>query len=879
MMITRRTLASLACLSLLSMTAEAAPADTIPQGRLPRQAVPVAYRLDLTLLPEQDHFSGHVEIDVDLKSATDTIWINGRGLAVRKVAALAPSAIIGEYRQMDAFGVARLNFPKKVPAGRVTIAVDYEASLGPGPGGAYRVKVADEWYAWTHFETIDARAAFPGFDQPEYKTPLTLTVTTAAGNLVVGNSPEIGVQPAGDLVRHSFAPTKPLPTYLMAFYVGPFATASTAAEPTAERATPLPVRVVATRPNAARLGYALRNTGPILSLLEDYFASPFPFDKLDQVASPIMQGGMENAGADLYGDQFLLVGDDSSTGQKQLFGEIVAHELSHQWFGDLVTPAWWDDVWLNESFANWMGFRIGDAWQPELGIRSNAVGDAFAAMDTDSLLAGRPIYQRIATNGEIADAFDEITYGKGAQVVGMIASYLGEDRFREGVRTHLKRRAGGVATSKQFFATLAEVAGDPLVVQSLKSFVDQQGVPVVAVKRVPGGLSLSQKPYAPLGSVPPAHSWVTPVCMSVDGKRKCTMLGGTPVKLAQSAMGVLMPNIDGAGYYRFSLSGEDWALLVAAAGTLPPGEALATTDSLWAAFRAGELPAASLLDEARSMSRNAYGSAATGPGRRLAELRRSGFIPSEDVAGLRRFIVSTYAPLLETVGFDARARAYEKESSDRRQLRSQLVSLVAFEGRDPTKLEALRTAASSYLAGMPDALDNSYLSAGLRAYAETASPDELGKLFERVLSSSDGFFRAQALTALGSVGRMDVAQLIEDHFSDTRFQSTERFDYVVGLFSEPGTRKFGRDRLSAHFQDLARNAPTFVASGLLATAGRSCSSEDAAASWANLHPMVVQDKMSPLSLRRAVERSRNCAALKKVKGAEMLTALRMSASR
>ena len=227
--------------------------------------------------------------------------------------------------------------------------------------------------------------------------------------MAISNAPETGSERRGELVAHSFAPTRPLPTYLMAFVVGPFVSVSGEVPPNAYRATPLPVRIVGTKPYADRLDFALKNTLPIVELLEQYFGSAFPFPKLDQIGSPIMPGAMENAGADIYGDTLLLFGEDAPIRQKQAFGMVVSHELAHQWFGDLVTPAWWDDIWLNESFANWMGFRIGNEWRPDLGIGAAGLEEGFSAMDTDALKAGRPIHQPIATNGEIDSAFDGIT--------------------------------------------------------------------------------------------------------------------------------------------------------------------------------------------------------------------------------------------------------------------------------------------------------------------------------------------------------------------------------------------------------------------------------------------------------------------------------------
>ena len=199
---------------------------------------------------------------------------------------------------------------------------------------------------------------------------------------------------------------------------------------------------------------------------------------------------------------------------------VVAHELAHQWFGDLVTPKWWDDIWLNESFANWMGYRIGNEWRPDLNIGAGAIDEAFQAMTIDALAAGRPIHQPIATNAEIDSAFDAVTYGKGGQVVAMIAAYLGDEKFQQGVRLHLKRHAYGNADTEEFFTSLADAAKDPRIVASLKSFVDQQGVPVISAERTPDGLKVTQARYHLLGSELPAQNWIIPVCAEMGKDRQ-----------------------------------------------------------------------------------------------------------------------------------------------------------------------------------------------------------------------------------------------------------------------------------------------------------------------------------------------------------------------
>ncbi|MBA4159147.1 MAG: hypothetical protein H0X65_16960 [Gemmatimonadetes bacterium] len=283
-----------------------AEAGVPARARLSEDIRPVAYRVDLAIVPDQARFSGHVEIDIELKDPSRTVHLHGRGLNVRSVVAeLGKTRMTGRWTQVDPLGDAMVTFPSALPKGKARLVFDYDAPFAEGPAGLYRVKVGNDWYAWTQFQAIDARAAFPSFDQPGFKTPYTVSLAIPAGQSAISNARETSVEKHGPLVRHRFATTKPLPTYLVAFAVGPFDVIEGTVAPTPQRKRPLPLRIVATKGQTQKLRYALAETPRILTLLEDYFDTPFPFDKLDQIASPVMGGAMENAGAPIYDDGIL----------------------------------------------------------------------------------------------------------------------------------------------------------------------------------------------------------------------------------------------------------------------------------------------------------------------------------------------------------------------------------------------------------------------------------------------------------------------------------------------------------------------------------------------------------------------------------------------
>ena len=845
-----------------------------PKGKLPDLAAPTAYRLDFTILPEQARFTGHDEIDVTLKQPVKSLYMHGRDLVVTKAVAVADGKTVpAKWTQVDKTGVVRLDFAREIPAGSVTLKFDYSAPFGDSASGMFHVKVADKYYAWTQFESIDARAAFPGFDEPGFKTPFTVSVSTRPGYVVVGNSPEASAtKAAGGLVKHQLAPTRPLPTYLVAIDTGPFVHEKGVIPPDAERSTPMPYGAVATQAQKDKMGYVMAETPRIVGLLENYFGEPFPFPKLDQIGTPIMPGAMENAGADTYGDSIIYLQPGATTADKQAFGMIVAHELSHQWFGDLVTPAWWDDIWLNESFANCMGYRIGNEWRPELKIGVGALGEGFGAMNTDALLVGRPIHQTIATNGEIDSAFDNITYGKGGQVLAMIAAYLGDEQFKQGVRLHLKRHAYGNATSEQFFEAIADAAKDPRVLASLKSFVDQQGVPVVDIRRDGSKLVLTQSRYAYLGSNPQPLMWTIPFCVRAAAAKSCSLLDQKMTTIDAPGPGPIVPNVGGKGYYRFDMPPADWEALIATSAQLDPGEALAVTDSLWASFRAGKAPARLVIDEARAMAANPSSDASIDPGRKLASVKASGLIGPESVPAYRALMASIYAPRLAAIGFDPKFGAHANDTPDQQRLRQRLIGLLGFEAHDPAVRAKLKTAGDAYLAGDKNAVDPAFLGAALAVVAEEGGLPVAKMLVAKGLATEDAEVREAELGAAAASGHADVASYLLG-LNDKRLRSFDKIMILGELIGTPETRAQTSGWIFANYDKLTSGNGIFITSRLPAMFNSQCGTEAAERIEKTLGPKVMKMNSGVLEYRRMLERVRNCGVLKQAKSAEIVAAL------
>jgi aminopeptidase N len=859
----------LCCTPVLAATAP-------PTGRLPDTIRPTSYRLELTVDPAAADFSGHVEIDAILARPARTIFLHGRGLHVSRVRVAAPdrTPIEAHYREVDPTGVAQLDLPMELPAGALTLTFDYTAPFRSSAEGLFHAEVAGDWYAWTQMEPIDARRMFPGFDEPGFKTPFAVTITAPRNAKVFANAPELEAKESGSLTVHRFAPTKPLPTYLVALGVGPFDVIETEVPVNSQRGSRLPFRVIATKGQLPRMRLAAAEGPKLLAMIEAYLGSAYPYEKLDFLASPLQAGAMENAGLILFEDSLILLDQQPPFGQLRDFGEVSAHEMSHQWFGDLVTPAWWTDIWLNESFAEWMGKKIADEWRPDLGIGTTELQEAFDAMEVDSLGRGRPIRQRITRNRQIASAFDLITYQKGAQVVSMFESYLGPEKFAEGVRLHLSRYRYGNASADDFFRSLAEVSRDSKLVPAMRTFTDQTGVPVVTIEDLAQDIALEQARYRPLGVTATGHeTWMIPLCLARGTNRACTVLDEPAARRpALGGSGALVPNANGAGYYRFRLDPAGWERLIAAAPDLRGRDALALADSLWADFAAGHTNFASVIAGARALSANLDYLAAIELARRLKQLADTLLEPAQ-VSEYRELMRGIYGPRLAALGTDVRRGAYARERADRQSLRQALLPVVALEGRDPALRAELAQAADAWLGGDANALDSAFARAALAVAVQDRGAPFMRKLMQALAKSDDPLFRDYASRAIGAADGPVLAGQALDFVLSPQAQSPDVVRIVMQLSRQPGARGTLTEFGDRHFAQLIDRFPGFERPLFVDIYEGYCNGADMARVDAIVRPKLPQLGGGELELSQVKERIGICASLKAAKGAEIAAAL------
>ncbi len=853
-----------------------APPEAIPVGRLPEGVAPLAYDLWMEVVPSQERFTGRASIRVRLDAPRRLVWLHGLGLNVTEAEALPDGAepVAATWRQENDDGVASLRFAEPIGPGEVVLSVTYDAAFDRQLKGLYRVDTGGESYAFTQFEATSARLAFPCFDEPRFKTPFDLTLSVRPEHQAIANTTATSTREVGGMREVRYATTEPLPTYLVAMAVGPLDVVEHAAIPAnAVRDRPLPLRGVAARGRGARLAYALEHTGALLAYLEEYFGTPYPYDKLDIIAVPdFASGAMENAGAITFRETLLLLdGESAPEDQRRGFAYVMAHELAHQWFGNLVTMPWWDDIWLNEAFATWMGNKVVRHVHPEYQAHVGMVQSVHGAMRADSLVSARQIRQPIESTHDIRNAFDTITYRKGGGVLEMVERWIGEDVFRDGIREYLRRHRFRTATADDLMDALSQLAGRD-VGTPFSTFLMQPGVPLVSAARVcddaGARVTLRQSRYLPVGSGGERDRvWQIPICVRYGAGREvreqCELV--TEAEASFSIEGGcpawVMPNADAAGYYRWSMPAEDVERLMGAWARLTDRERLSVADNLGAGFDAGTIEAATVLgayeriaaDEARAVATQPMG---------LLGWARVQLVPEAARGALQRFAERLYTARARRLGWTARGR----ETGEAGLLRREVLSFLAFTARSASVRREAAERGRRYVGFggdgrlHPEAVHPDLVEVALSVAVQEGDAAFFDHLLALFRASDDALFRSHALGALGATHDPELGRRALELALDPGVRVNEVTDTLSAQLSMIETRArawaFMRERFDEVFARVATTragyAPWYVAGF--------CSEAEAGEVRAFFEPRIEALPGGPRNLRGALEAIELCTA-------------------
>ncbi|MDB4958679.1 MAG: family peptidase [Myxococcales bacterium] len=542
-----------------------------PGLRLPEGVTPLAYALRLELDPDSETFHGEVKIRTRLDKPTDRVWLHADQLVLTN-----PRFDEGPLAALPATNdpMRGFSFGHVIAPGIITLSFELAGHTTKDEEGLFRQRADNLWYLFSQGESLFARRITPCFDEPRFKTPWQVTLVVPAGQVALGNMPVVRETKRADgRSEIEFAPTPPMPSYLLAMAVGPFEIVDAG---TVGR-NRVPLRVAVEHGDRGRAGIAAAKLPAIVASLEAYLDDPLPWPKLDLVAVPHLFGAMENPGLITF-DAPMIVGDPDRHNFVQRFVHVAAHELAHQWFGNLVTPAWWNDLWLSEAFASWLSDKVA----VELGAFEDAPLRAALqreqALEADAEPGAKPLRRAIGREDDPDNAFDAIAYDKGAAVLSTFERWIGEPKLRGALRVYIRSHRENVAITSDLFGAIASAAG-VAIADSFKSYVDHSGAPIVELS-----LACERSPRV----IAHARDVTVPVCIRYPGPhgalRTCALVADR-TELPLLTCPAWVAGNDGAGYYHVVSTIPPPPI-----ADLAPAERIAFGDDIAAAIERGELP-------------------------------------------------------------------------------------------------------------------------------------------------------------------------------------------------------------------------------------------------------------------------------------------------
>ena len=689
-----------------------------PAYRLPRTVVPRRY--DLVLEPDLDAgtFAGSETVALEVREPVEEIVLNACCLELGPGRLEGPSGTleIAEIRLDDEAERAYLRLSGTAEPGEWTLHLAFSGALSERMDGFYRSTYQDDDGATrtigtTQFESTDARSAFPCWDEPDRKAVFGVTLVAAEGLLAISNGPEIGREPAGDgRVRVRFGDTMSMSTYLVAFVVGPLE----ATEPVDVDGVPL--RVVH-RPGKGHLAdFALEVGAFCLRFFAEYYDIAYPAEKLDMVALPdFAQGAMENLGCITYRESLLLA-DRSKATQPELasIADVVAHEIAHMWFGDLVTMRWWNGIWLNEAFATFMELLAVDAYRPDWERWSQFLRTRSIAFEIDALRSTRAIEFPVRSPDEAAGMFETLTYTKGAAVLRMLEQYLGPERFRDGIRRYLDVHRLGNTETHDLWDAIEETTGEP-VRRIMDGWILKGGYPLVTTELVDGSVRLAQRRYV-LAGEEGDDAWDVPMLVRAGGKTAPVLVEPEGTHVPETGGETVVVNAGAHAFARVRYDEVLLARITASLEELSADERTQLVDDTWAAVVAGRGSAAAFCRFAAAFEHESEYPVWQALLQGLGWCER--FLEGEPRERFRSFVRSLVRPALDRVGWEPR----EDERDLAKPLRGALVASLGVLGADPNAVALAREIEAESRRG--EAVDASLASAAVAVLAASGSAEE-----------------------------------------------------------------------------------------------------------------------------------------------------------
>jgi aminopeptidase N/puromycin-sensitive aminopeptidase len=873
--------------------------------RLPGGVRPTHYVLTITPDLAKARFTGSETIEVVLDKPASSITLNAAEIefgAVRGYAGvgglIVPPQVIDEHLRTGpavSFDVSKLgkqahvatmtldpekeqatvHFAEPLPAGPATLTIEYTGILNDKLRGFYLSKSKTRNYGVTQFEATDARRAFPCFDEPALKATFDVTLVIDAGDTAISNTQVASDWPRSGEGKHAvtFATTPKMSTYLVAWLVGDFKCSE-------GKQDGVPIRACATPDKAGLTKFALDAAKWDLKYYDNYFGIKYPMAKLDLVAIPDFEAGaMENFGCITFRETEMLVQEkDGALAAKKAVAETVAHEMAHQWFGDLVTPAWWDNLWLNEGFATWMESKAAAKWQPKWNYDQDTAVDLNRTLDEDAGRTTRPIRQRAETPAEINELFDDIAYGKAGAVIGMVENWVGEETFQKGVRAYLAAHEYGNATAEDFWDTLTKVSGQP-VDEVMRSFVEQPGVPLVmigepsnhgkaVVTGTPGG-SVSVRPAGRFflmpfsnregtavddasGGTSVGKGWAVPVCVKTGGGASCHLFQASASELPASG-GFFYANAGDKGYYRTAYAPEQLKALGANVETgLTPPERIGLLGDQWALMHADQALVGEALDLVLAVKQDPN---ATVLDSALGRIRviESQIATDADRERLDAVVRREFGPVLGALGGPRR-----RESDDHADLRETLFEALG-DAKDPAVLAEAESETKQLFSGQKPA-DPNLADAAVALATANGTTEMYESLLGAARKATDPDLKEAALHALTRFRAPELVIRTLMYAVSDEMRNQDSWVLIAMLLERRETQDLAWEFVQQHWTEIERKATENSGARIVGAAGAFCTVEkrDEVASFFATHAV----DSSARTLAKTMDSIKDCIHLR-----------------
>jgi len=817
--------------------------------RLPELATPEHYQITVAPDLDKETFTGEETIDIRVLQPTSSIVLNAAEIKFTEATIRSGGQTqTAKVTLDDAKETATLALEKPLPAGPATIHIRYAGILNGQLRGFYISKASDRKYALTQLENTDARRMYPSFDEPAYKAAFDLTAIIDKSDTAISNGKVISDTPGPGEGQHTlkFATTPKMSSYLLALAVGDW-------ECLEGSAGDIPIRICGVPGKKAYAGLALAAAEYTMKYYNRYFGIKYPYGKLDILGvADFSAGAMENTGCIIARDAIFLDPKESSYFlRKGVLQGYIAHEMAHQWFGDLVTMQWWDDVWLNEGFATWMSFKPMDAWKPEWNLPTDEASSAAGAMGTDGLYSTRAILAHAETPGEIQELFDSIAYNKAAAVLLMVEGYVGEETFRKGVNSYLAKYSYKNATSADFWNEIAQVSGKP-VDRIMASFVKQPGVPLVTLKTACVGghtkVALSQQRYFNDRAMLEAGSqelWSIPVCLKAGKSEKCALLEAKEQQMEMNGCGEpVYANAGARGYYRSGYSAAELKKIAASAEqSLSPAERYLLVEDTSAQVAVDHLPAGEFLSLAEQM-KDDPSTSVIGDIQGQLQFVHDYLLTDADRPQFEAWVRSTFGPVAEKTGWTARAG----DSDEALGRRGSFISILGLYGKDPKVIQMSREMTDRALKGEP--VDRTLLFAAVPVAARNGDAALYNAIMGHFpqIKTTEEFYLYGAALCLFSDPALLTGTL--NYAISPAMRSQDAPQAIGAVFGNPDGRQVAWDFVRQHWAEVEAKLSNYSTSGIVGSAGVFCddAKRDEVQKFFGEHKVPASDRTLKLTL-------------------------------